>query len=1189
MGESSLKQTLRPSPKRKSNWSTKLHSIPLVFSVIVSSSTSSSSAAAAAFVPPSTTAVTSTSTVTTGSSSIPYVKKAPLHFSSPSPLSPSLRAIANEHYSANNKSHVPPSCTLSLLSPSSSLSSSSSLNQFQNQKQCHQQDDRIIKSFISIPSISQGKISLGSLSQNQNRYGGRSNTYGNVVTVVDHINRQIHFHPVGDKSSSSDRSGVLGFDLKMVSQPSIEENCDKSEQGSNSRNRRNNQNSMKSRRKKEQRQHEETNKSNGRVRSSGGNQQSRSRSSHGHGNWIGIDTLDTSSMNMSPLKKQIASNLLQSRRYRRSRAAAAAASVGASNVNTASGRTREHGNDPTSSSSSSLVSRTNVLDYREGKGNDTGVEAEQRLSSVPMWFPYIPTRQQIESLKVVELKDACNERGLAKTGNKLDLQQRLLQWTHDQHKRRVLERNALRMSTAHPLHDAIDQALHSNSNAARSSDSFDSYLSSSFDAFSSASAAAAAADPSVSTSRREQQKKQASTSPPSTLSKEGSDSDSVDTIEPLINRRKALLRSKQFSFSKNKKGVLGFDIGSDTTQDDSLINTDDEDEEEEEYDELFMLPTKDYLSGLTKTFHDSKSVPSVESQNTETEDVDVMNNYELKELYLEAKYADQKGDAHSARMLLEKLHRVTPNDTRVIRRLARLEMQENHFHRGREILQTGLRLLPNDAYLLHGLGQLERKCGNLNKARDYFKEAIQASPKIPNPYHALGTLEHSQGNIRAATTVLRMGLKQCPSNHRLHHALGDLYREAKMLDMAEKAYLRGLKCLDMESSSTGRPLNWSRSFFYTAMSYLSYDRDDKTAARKWLQKSINLVNKKMHSQGWLGLAQLEESEGNIDSARKTYLEGLNFYEKYRGIKKVRASSRSMLGGRYRGQVRPAKLGDKWLSVYESFARLEERYGDYASANNVYSRAATAFPNNWNILFSWSQLQRKHGRFNDRSRTLLELACGRAGRSDSEPYRLYAEFEMSMGNYNRARSILFLGAQSYSESSDGSLNNDKFARLYHTWAICEWHLMNLDRAEVLFDHSLRLTEAGISGSKTRALIFLSIARFLFHARQEYSLAQHCVSLSLTEDTRLETSWLLWSKLANVMGNDKLSQACKNEIEKLKGANAKQDKPLSSVSHQSINQLLRRAPWQHKIINMSNQDSWYEANKFPDNFHTAKNLP
>ena len=439
--------------------------------------------------------------------------------------------------------------------------------------------------------------------------------------------------------------------------------------------------------------------------------------------------------------------------------------------------------------------------------------------------------------------------------------------------------------------------------------------------------------------------------------------DLVDSIEPLINRRKALLRSNQFSFSKNKKGVLGFDI---------------KDDEEDDYDDaddllLSQPTTQDYLNGLTKTFHKSKSVQDSES----TDLANGINNYEMKELYLKAKYADQNGDTDHSKALLQKLHRLTPKDTRVIRRLARLEVQEHNDHNGRQILQNGLRSLPNNAHLLHGLGQLERSCGDLNKAREYFKEAIQANPQIPNPYHALGTLEHSQGNIKAATTVLRMGLKQCPSNHRLHHALGDLYREAKMLDMAEKAYLKGLKCLDVESSSRGKTLNWSKSFFYTAMGYVSYDREDVESCRKWLRQSIDLVNNKLHSQGWLGLAQLEESEGNIDTARNIYSEGLGIYEKHRGIKNIRASSRSMLGGPNRINSKPSKLGDQWLNVYESFQRFEEKYGDYDLANNAYSQAASAFPNNWKVLVSWSKLQRDYQN-NDRARTLLELACRRAG-------------------------------------------------------------------------------------------------------------------------------------------------------------------------------------------------------------------
>jgi len=101
-------------------------------------------------------------------------------------------------------------------------------------------------------------------------------------------------------------------------------------------------------------------------------------------------------------------------------------------------------------------------DNNNGNGN-----GDQTLSSVPGWFPYTPTRRQIESLKVIELRDACSERGLQKGGNKRDLQKKLIEWTNSQHRRRVLERNAMRTQSYadSPLQGAIHDALFHSSNS----------------------------------------------------------------------------------------------------------------------------------------------------------------------------------------------------------------------------------------------------------------------------------------------------------------------------------------------------------------------------------------------------------------------------------------------------------------------------------------------------------------------------------------------------------------------------------------------------------------------------------------------------------------------------------------------------------------------------------------------------
>jgi len=51
-----------------------------------------------------------------------------------------------------------------------------------------------------------------------------------------------------------------------------------------------------------------------------------------------------------------------------------------------------------------------------------------------------------------------------------------------------------------------------------------------------------------------------------------------------------------------------------------------------------------------------------------------------------------------------------------------------------------------------------------------------------------------------------MGVKNWPDNHRLYHALGELYRGAKMLDLAENMYRKGLDCIEVSESKdvTGR-------------------------------------------------------------------------------------------------------------------------------------------------------------------------------------------------------------------------------------------------------------------------------------------------------------------------------------------------------------------------------------------------
>jgi hypothetical protein len=219
---------------------------------------------------------------------------------------------------------------------------------------------------------------------------------------------------------------------------------------------------------------------------------------------------------------------------------------------------------------------------------------------------------------------------------------------------------------------------------------------------------------------------------------------------------------------------------------------------------------------------------------------------------------------------------------------------------------------------------------------------------------------------------------------------------------------------------------------------------------------------------------------------------------------------------------------------------------------------------------------------------------------ADPYRLYAEFEMSLGNYVEARRILYRGAKAVSESSDGGLGNRRgLAELFHTWAVCEWHLENVSRAELLFDHALRLTEAGEEGSRLRSFSLYSIARLEYYCG-ELTLAQHCIGLCLKENLMPGGNskiWELWADIAADMDNSDLELQCR-EQSKVTKRQEDDNSPeglsrllafptrdasssgLSRIQGPDMQQWLRRDPWYHKL---------FGDEAFSSSFFTGAKLP
>ena len=731
-------------------------------------------------------------------------------------------------------------------------------------------------------------------------------------------------------------------------------------------------------------------------------------------------------------------------------------------------------------------------------------------------FPWAPTESQINSLKVVQLRAVCAERGLVMTGKKAELQQRLLIWASVEGRNRVKDRLM-------GLKDLIE-----------------------------------------------------------TSKSKGGLLSTLDNLEydvdALTNKRKALRKEKRRGGS-NDQGILGlvdesYFSNATSSSMDTLI--DEDDDEGEEYDDGSIIDEAS-ISQLSKTFNAPASTYS---------------NREVRELYIEAKALDQEGNREKSKDILRKLREATPHDMRVVRRLARMEQEDGHISTARGLLQRALRVEPGNAHLMQGLGQLERQAGNDATAKNYFRQAIKANPTFANPYHALGTLEHTHGNIGKALAVIKDGLRKCPKNHRLHHALGDVYLDANMLDLAEESYLEGLP----------HGPEWSKAFFYTSLSFVSYAKGQVQESRILLRQSLD-INGGMHAQGVIALAQLEESEGNIHAAREVYRDAISRYEKRR---RKRSPFRSKSPGEEDMFDSPSLVnedgkqysrsysGDKWVNVFKSWARMEEIHGTYETAHIVFSKAARLFPNSMNLLIQWADLQSDHGE-DEKGRLLYEAACQRAGDGSAKPYQALAEFEMKRKNFIKAQSILIRGTQCAASSNGIADGKSGLAPLFHTWGVCEYHVGNKSRAQQLLEDALRVTGPGEADSTMRSLILYSMAR-LEVLRGEHLLAQHCIGLSLKENLfpgGNSLIWRLWAEIAEKMENKDLEKRCKEQAllrweEERGGTVSDLSRLLGSRGSESSSRLpertgsvmkdmFRKTPWSSKVCHTSGRMDrvWYQG--------------
>lgn len=598
-------------------------------------------------------------------------------------------------------------------------------------------------------------------------------------------------------------------------------------------------------------------------------------------------------------------------------------------------------------------------------------------------------------------------------------------------------------------------------------------------------------------------------------------------LEPLFNRREKIHREKNQGKPKKK------DKDADS------------------------MPRDELLDALARVY-DKPSSP--------------YSNKQVKTMYSAAKKADQAGDRALAKRILEELLVATPHDTRLYRRLARMHNEEGQVSKARAVLEEGLRNHPNNAYLWHGLGRLS---DTPEEAVDLYKKAIVADPAFPNAHHALGTLQHDRGEIAKAMKTIKAGLIECPTNHRLHHALADLYRDAKMLEMAVKEYKNAIYY--------GPKI--SHGFSYSGLAYCAYEQDDIEECRRWLRQAVTLNPRQ--ASAWVSLAQMEEATGNVEEGLKVCAQSIDWYERdllKRSRDHIKTSTRDSetkkhvssvtLKNEFLQQVPPQRSGDRFFQVYRNWARMEAEHGSPDSVEDVYQRAVVAFPKRADLFNDWADYCLETGCSTEKIKGLLQQAADVS--QDGHSHQKLGMFMMQRGDHKTARKLLYLGA-----TAVGGRTDDGLPELYLTWAVCEWRLGELGRAEHLLDHAMRLT----TSSSMRSFLLYGIAR-LEYARGEFALSQHCIGLALKESFPRKWDqravWKLWVKVATAMGNDNLAQQCRDQAALLA-------EPTENTTKTSVNMedFTRREPWSFEIFGATGKtQKWNRGVNLPSLVENAE---
>jgi tetratricopeptide (TPR) repeat protein len=524
--------------------------------------------------------------------------------------------------------------------------------------------------------------------------------------------------------------------------------------------------------------------------------------------------------------------------------------------------------------------------------------------------------------------------------------------------------------------------------------------------------------------------------------------------------------------------------------------------------------------------------------------------------FRQAKTFERTGQWRFAVQVYQQILQVDSRDAHSYLALARLQAKRGDHTAAQSIFVQGTNACPNSIHLWQAWAVYEESVtGNLTEAQRLFERALLIDDDSPHVCHAYGLMQRKLGNLTRAVVLWEKALHNS-STAALVCSLGELWIAQGQFKQARQLYLDNIDRL-----STSR----EKTEVYLALAWLEerYFANWK-GAEDWLTKAHHIS-----PQSTLAPVALARLDGRRHQEHSPQHEVRNA-----SVHRLAAACRNGKAVPFDGriynawahlEVQAKRLQEARRILYEGLARypkdhsllqaagkVEERLGNFSGARDLYgaslsiqpsaptlvayallelrhSSSASCFNTTKRLFEEALLIDRRHGpAYNAYARAVADHEGATVARQIWERglranctdvasiYHGYARLELSLGNVQRARELLWQGHAQVGRVHVGtdSPHRERAVFLTHTLGMVE---LNSHRAAVALD----VFVDGMQRYGNSSQLLLGAALCSVQMGNEKS-ARTWFEQAVTADEKHAQAWRAWGMMEMRAGNWKTAQ-------------------------------------------------------------------